>query len=103
MKAVFRGLPLDTPCANSARWSPSAPTARACSTKSWHVFFEWVRHCAEWARLIGDEHFSVDGPLVEAWGSQKSFKRKDDDQTPRAWARCRTQSVLGDRGGRQGL
>jgi hypothetical protein len=27
--------------------------------------------------LASDEHFSVDGTLIEAWASQKSFKRKD--------------------------
>ena len=41
------------------------------------VFFERVKYTAEWAKLIGDEHFSVDGTLIEAWASQKSFKRKD--------------------------
>jgi hypothetical protein len=27
--------------------------------------------------LLSDEHFSVDGTLIEAWASQKSFRRKD--------------------------
>ena len=27
--------------------------------------------------LLSDEHFSVDGTLIEAWASQKSFKPKD--------------------------
>jgi transposase len=31
--------------------------------------------------LISDEHFSVDGTLMQAWASQKSFVRKDDDGT----------------------
>ena len=33
--------------------------------------------------LLSDEHFSVDGTLIEAWASHKSFKpklcEKDDD------------------------
>ena len=33
--------------------------------------------------LLSDEHFSVDGTLIEAWASHKSFKPKqaktDDD------------------------
>jgi transposase len=29
------------------------------------------------APLLSDEHFSVDGTLVEAWASQKSFRPKD--------------------------
>lgn len=28
--------------------------------------------------LTSDEHFSVDGTLIEAWASQKSFKKKDE-------------------------
>jgi len=27
--------------------------------------------------LLSDEHFSVDGTLIEAWASQKSFRLKD--------------------------
>jgi transposase len=30
-------------------------------------------------RLLSSEHFSVDGTLVEAWASMKSFKPKDGD------------------------
>lgn len=30
-------------------------------------------------RLASDEHFSVDGTLIEAWASMKSFRPKDDD------------------------
>jgi hypothetical protein len=30
--------------------------------------------------LLSDEHFSVDGSLIEAWASLKSFKPKDADQ-----------------------
>jgi len=34
--------------------------------------------------LLSTEHFTVDGTLIEAWASHKSFKRKDgsDQQTP---------------------
>jgi hypothetical protein len=27
--------------------------------------------------LISDEHFTMGGTLIEAWASQKSFRRKD--------------------------
>lgn len=46
------------------------------------VFFERVKHTAGWAKLTSDEHFSVDGTLIDAWASHKSFKRKDDDSAP---------------------
>jgi len=32
--------------------------------------------------LISDEHFSVDGSLIEAWASHKSFVRKDGGDGP---------------------
>ena len=33
-------------------------------------------------RLLSSEHFSVDGTLIEAWASIKSFKPKDPGDTP---------------------
>src|SRR3982751_4284834 len=32
--------------------------------------------------LTSDEHFTVDGTLIEAWASLKSFQRKDEKNTP---------------------
>jgi len=48
------------------------------------LFFEQVLAEARDRGLTSDEHFTVDGTLVEAWAGLKSFKRKDgtDDQTP---------------------
>lgn len=43
------------------------------------AFFERVKLSAQWGKLASDEHFSVDGTLIEAWAVHKSFKRKDDD------------------------
>ena len=40
-------------------------------------FFDQILKRASAAGLISDEHFSVDGTLIEAWASQKSFQRKD--------------------------
>src|SRR5256714_13260397 len=36
-------------------------------------FFQAVLTQARVANLLSDEHFSVDGTLIEAWASQKSF------------------------------
>jgi transposase len=33
-------------------------------------------------RLLSDEHFTVDGTLLEAWAGQKSFRRKDHPPPP---------------------
>jgi hypothetical protein len=37
---------------------------------------------AQEKKLTSDEHFTVDGTLVEAWASLKSFQRKDGKHTP---------------------
>ena len=41
------------------------------------AFFRAVVAQARGLNLLSDEHFTVDGTLVEAWASLKSFKRKD--------------------------
>ncbi len=40
-------------------------------------FFARVREQARPYR--SDEHFTVDGTMIEAWASQKSFQKKDGD------------------------
>jgi transposase len=41
------------------------------------VLFSEVLDQARAEDLLSDEHFSVDGTLIEAWASQESFRRKD--------------------------
>src|SRR5688572_3287013 len=41
-------------------------------------FFAAVVRQAQLRRYVSSEHFSVDGTLLEAWASHKSFKPKDD-------------------------
>lgn len=53
------------------------------------VFFARVVELARENGWVSNEHFSVDGTLIEAWASMKSFRRKDDDGGPGAgngWA-----------------
>lgn len=47
-------------------------------------FFGRVVEQARRARLMSSDHFTVDGTLIEAWASLKSFKQKDApiDTTP---------------------
>lgn len=46
-------------------------------------FFITVMSQAQSAGLTSNEHFSVDGSLIDAWASVKSFRRRDDDdETP---------------------
>ncbi len=46
------------------------------------AFFARVRIQAEQRGLLSDEHFTVDGTLIDAWASLKSFQRKDAPRTP---------------------
>ena len=50
------------------------------------AFFGVVLAQARERGLLSDEHFTVDGTLIEAWAGQKSFKRRDSkaaDQPPK--------------------
>jgi len=40
------------------------------------AFFAAVVDSAKKMRLLSDEHFTVDGTLIEAWASEKSYKEK---------------------------
>jgi len=41
------------------------------------AFFEEVLSLARRQDLLSEEHFTVDGTLIEAWAGQKSFRKKD--------------------------
>jgi hypothetical protein len=79
----FVGLGIDDPV-----WAPTVFTKnrdRLLSTEmSRKVIAAIVAH-REVARLLSDQHFSIDGTLVKAWASMKSFQPKanaapsDDD------------------------
>jgi transposase len=73
----FVGLQMD-----DAVWDRtvfSANRERLLSTDMAREFFNRVLYLAEWQGLVSDEHFSVDGSMIEAWASHKSFVRQDDD------------------------
>jgi transposase len=46
------------------------------------AFLQEVLALARAARLLSDEHFTVDGTLLAAWASQKSFRRRDTPREP---------------------
>ena len=71
----FVGLGMD-----EAVWDATAFTKnreRLLGGEIAEAFFEAVLGQAREARLLSSEHFTVDGTLVEAWASQKSFQRRD--------------------------
>jgi IS5 family transposase len=44
-------------------------------------FLTAVVELARSRKLLSETHFSVDGSLIQAWGSAKSFRPKDDDDS----------------------
>lgn len=46
------------------------------------AFLHEVLKAADQRGLLSHEHFTVNGTLLEAWASQKSFRRKDDPTPP---------------------
>jgi transposase len=48
------------------------------------AFMDAVLNLPRVKALLSDEHFSVDGTLIQAWASMKSFRRKDGSDEPPA-------------------
>jgi transposase len=51
---------------------------RMLAGKIAQAFFEAVGQQAKEGGLLSDEHFTVDGTLLEAWASKKSYQPKED-------------------------
>ena len=62
-----------------------------------HRFFSEVLSRADQAGLLSQEHFSVDGTLIEALASHKSYRPKDDEEPPEAGGRNPTVNFRGDK------
>ena len=69
----FVGMDMDEPI-----WNPTVFTKNRDRLLNHEVARSFFRRVVERAQgLMSDEHFTVDGTLIEAWASQKSFQRKD--------------------------
>lgn len=69
----FVGLPMDEPV-----WAPTVFTKNRDRLLNQQIARSFFHRVVERAQsLMSDEHFTVDGTLIEAWASQKSFQRKD--------------------------
>src|SRR5271155_4913825 len=69
----FVGLGMDDAVWNHAVFSKNRD--RLLTSDVAQRFFAEVNKQAK--RLMSDEHFTVDGTLIQAWASQKSFRSKD--------------------------
>jgi transposase len=71
----FVGLTPDDPV-----WAPTTFTKNRDRLQNGEVFTKFMTKLLNHPQvkpLLSDEHFSVDGTLIEAWASQKSFRPKD--------------------------
>jgi transposase len=78
----FVGLNLDDPV-----WDVTVFTKnrdRFLNGEIAEKFFVAVVEIARNANLLSDEHFTVDGTLIEAWASHKSFQPKNGGSPPNA-------------------
>jgi len=76
----FVGLNIDDPV-----WDPtvfSKNRDRLLRADVAALFFRAVLDEAKARGLVSDEHFTVDGTLLEAWASLKSFKKVSDEDPP---------------------
>jgi transposase len=81
----FVGLSMD-----DAAWDHSTYTKnrdRLIEHEVVRALFERVMQQAGEAQLLSDEHFSVDGTLIRAWASHKSFVPKDGAPPPSSGSR----------------
>lgn len=76
----FVGLPIDAEV-----WHPTVFTHnrdRLLEAAVAHEFLAALLALPQVKKLLSSEHFSVDGTLIEAWASMKSFRPKDGSGDP---------------------
>ncbi len=83
----FVGLNMDDPVWDFTVFSKNRE--RLLEADVARAFFEAIGELAKEQGLLSDEHFTVDGTLIEAWAGQKSFK-------PRAGAPPPTDTDAGN-------
>ena len=86
----FVGLPFSEPA-----WAATSFTKnreRLLSGDVAQLFFAAVVSAARRNGLLDDEHFTVDGTLIEAWASEKSYRKKPDPPSKGTGWRGRSSS-----------
>jgi transposase len=91
----FVGLSIDEPI-----WDHSSFTknrARLIEAKVARKLLVRIVRRAKAARLLSNEHFSVDGTLIESWAAVKSMRRRDGSDEPPGPGRNRTVDFHGEK------
>jgi transposase len=76
----FVGLNMDDPVWDPTVFSKNRDRLLAADVAA--LLFQRVLDEAKARDLVSDEHFTVDGTLLEAWASMKSFKKVGADDPP---------------------
>jgi transposase len=76
----FVGLNIDDPVWDATVFSKNRDRLLRADVAA--LFFRAVLDEAKARGLVSDEHFTVDGTLLEAWAGLKSFKKVGDEDPP---------------------
>jgi len=74
----FVGLGMDAPVWDHSTFTKNRD--RLLESDVVRIFFTKVVDRARRKKLLSDNHFTVDGTMIEAWASLKSFQPKDPNQ-----------------------
>jgi transposase len=91
----FLDLPIDARAFDASTFSKNR--RRLLDHQIADRFFAAVVAQARLRRYVSSDHFSVDGTLLEAWASHKSFQPKDGPKTPPPPGRNAEVSFHGER------
>lgn len=90
----FVGLGIDDPI-----WVPTVFTKnrdRLLAGDIADALLQEVLHAAQTRGLLSNEHFTVDGTLLDAWASHKSFRPKDEPPPPDGLGRNPSRDFRGE-------
>lgn len=91
----FLDLPIEAPAFDPTTFTKNRE--RLLDHEIADRFFAQVVRQAQLRRYTSSEHFSVDGTLLEAWASHKSFRPKDGSGTPPRDGRNAERDFHGER------
>ena len=91
----FVGLGIDDPVWDHSTFSKNRDRLLDADVAA--KFLEAVLRHPKVGRFLSDDHFSVDGTLVEAWASLKSFRAKDGSDEPPAPGRNGERDYHGEK------
>ena len=91
----FVGLGIEDPVWDASTFSKNRDRLLAGEVAA--RFLATVLAQPEVKRLLSDDHFSVDGTLIQAWASMKSFRPQDNPAEPPTGGRNHSRDFHGER------